>query len=144
MSATVVTTQYTVLTQTYCAAKAVWTEGKNYKLISTAESLAESIAEKALSATARYTAVSSLVDVDAKLCPVLGDIDRAVSPYVVSGVEKGMEGGKMLEPVFVAARKVLPVKTASTVANVVYETAVKNAERVGEALRINNPETSTN
>ena len=135
---------YTVLSQTYSAAKAVWTEGKNYKLISTAESLAESLAEKALSATARYTAVSSLVDVDKKLCPVLVDLDLLVSPYVVSGLEKGREGGKMLEPVLDVARKVLPVKMAETVAYAVYGTVVNNVESVGVALRMNNQETSTN
>ena len=87
---------------------------------------------------------SSLKEVDAKLRPVLVDLDRAVSPYVATGIEKGQEGGKKLEPVFKVARKVLPVKTAETVAYAVYGIFIKNLESVGKALLITNPETSNN
>jgi hypothetical protein len=135
---------YTVLSSTFSTVKSVSTAGKNYKIISSVESLAEAVAEKALTVTSKYTAVSSLKEVDAKLRPVLVDLDRAVSPYVATGIEKGQEGGKKLEPVLNVARKVLPVKTAETVAYAVYGIFIKNLESVGKALLITNPETSNN
>ena len=86
--------KYTVLSSTFSSAKTLWTAGKSYKLLSSAESLVESVAEKALTLASPYTSVSSLKDVDAKLRPLLLDLDRAVSPYVATGLEKGQEGGK--------------------------------------------------
>ena len=143
--------KYTVLSSTFSAAKSVWAAGKNYKIVSTVESLAEVVAEKALSASSKYTTLSSLKDVDAKLRPALAELDRAVSPYVVTGLEKGKEGGKALEPVVKVAGKVaavyamvLPVKTAQTIANAVYGIFLKNLEKVGKAMLITNPETSAN
>jgi len=134
--------KYTVLSSSYATFKSTWAAGKNYRIVATVEGLTETVAEKVVDLTSKYTKASSLSELDVVLRPALVTADVKVSPYIESGLETGAEKKKQLEPVFDVARKVLPVQTAVSLFAIFMGIFQKNMERVGKVMLIENPETT--
>uniref|UniRef100_A0A7S2QVF6 Uncharacterized protein n=1 Tax=Triparma pacifica TaxID=91992 RepID=A0A7S2QVF6_9STRA len=133
--------KYTLLTSTYSTFKDVWSQSKNYAVVSTAASLTETVAEKAVSLTSKYTKASTLKELDVVLRPALLGADIKVSPYIVKGIdtaEKQTEGP--LKPVINVGMKVLPINTAKSLFSIFMGIFTKNMERVGKFMLIENPE----
>ncbi|GMI34053.1 hypothetical protein TeGR_g9271 [Tetraparma gracilis] len=127
---------YTVLSTGYSTFKTVWAASKNYQLVSTATGLAETVATKVVSIAAK----TDLAAIDAKLSPAFAKADRSVSPMVENTLKFGEKKVKDLEPVINVVKVVVPVKTATAVSASLYGIFLKNLEKVGQVMLIENPE----
>mmetsp|Transcript_3648 Transcript_3648/g.7703 ORF Transcript_3648/g.7703 Transcript_3648/m.7703 type:complete len:148 (+) Transcript_3648:51-494(+) len=134
--------KYTVLSSTYSTFKDTWAAGKNYRIVSTVESVTETVASKVVSLTSKYTKASTLGELDVIIRPSLVTADVKVSPYIENGITTGLEQKKKLEPAFETAKKVLPVQTALSLAAIFLGIFQKNMERVGKVMLLENPETT--
>jgi hypothetical protein len=133
---------YTVISSSYSTFKSAWAQGKSYKVVSTAESLCESVAAKVVSATSGYTNASTLREMDVYLRPTLLGLDITVSPYVENTVKFTSTQAKNLEPAVAVAKKVLPVNTVTSLYAYFLGVFMKNLERVGSVMLIKEqPET---
>ena len=127
---------YTILSDTYSTLKTAWISGKNYKLVSSLEELAETIATKVVAVTAK----TDLASLDSKLTPALAKGDLSVSPMVENTLKFGQERTKQFKPLITVVKVSVPYNTAAAVANYSYEVAYKQVETIEKAMRIDNPE----
>lgn len=86
--------KYTVLSSTYSTFKDTWAAGKNYRIVSTVESVTETVASKVVSLTSKYTKASTLGELDVIIRPSLVTADVKVSPYIENGITTGLEQKK--------------------------------------------------
>ena len=129
---------YPLLSTGYSTAKSIWAKGKSYQIIKPVEELSETIASKVVAVVAKTT----LADIDASLTPQLSKYDYKVSPMVENTVTFAEKKKTENEGLINLVSKVVPIQTANNVASVFYGIFLKNLEKVGKVLLIENPETS--
>ena len=134
--------KYTILSSSYSTFKTTWAAGKSYRVVSSVESLTETVASKVVSLTSKYTKASTLGELDVIIRPSLVTADIKVSPYIESGIATSLEQKKKAEPAIEIAKKVLPVQTALSLFAIFIGIFQKNMERVGKVMLIENPETT--
>jgi hypothetical protein len=144
MSQVPVIPKYNLLSSGYSSFKDTWQSGKNYKILTNILPIVEQIGAKAVTLTSTYTGAESLGEFDTILRPTLVSADVACSPFVNKGIQEADKQRTALKPLGDLLRTVFPVQFATSVVGFVYETFLKNLEKIGLALKLEGPETSAN
>ena len=139
---------HTVLASTYESAKEYYNQSKEYKLASSFIVLAESVSVLVLSKTGPFTGIGTLEQVDNLIKPRLVSTDEKISPFVTKTIAFSETAVEKAKPVVALAYKVPLVERSANmyaaIGSTAYGVAVKNLEKLSEALLIENPENTGN